>query len=149
MGVLGYPVAHSASPPMHNAAFAHLKMDWAYVPFAVAPGDIGDALRGVRALQMAGVNVTVPLKELVGPFMDDLTPRARLLGSVNTVVNTNGHLAGDSTDGPGFLAALHSAGIVAGPNLRVVVLGAGGSARAVVYALAHAGAHVRLANRQF
>lgn len=147
VGVFGYPVAHSASPSMHNAAFAHLGLDFAYVPFAVAPEAIGDALRGVRALDMAGVNITVPLKELVPAFMDDLTPRARLLGAVNTVVNRDGHLFGDSTDGPGFIAALEHAGVAVGPNLRVVVLGAGGSARAVVYALAHAGATVMLANR--
>lgn len=147
VGVFGYPVAHSASPPMHNAAFAHLGLDWVYVPFAVAPESIGDALRGVRAMEMAGVNVTVPLKELAPAFMDDLTPRARLLGAVNTVVNTNGRLIGDSTDGPGFVAALEHAGATVGPNLRAVVLGAGGSSRAVVYALAHAGASVVLANR--
>ena len=147
VGVFGYPVAHSASPPMHNAAFAHLGLDFAYVPFAVAPDLLADALQGVRALDMAGVNITVPLKELAAPLMDDLSPRARLLGAVNTVVNQNGKLRGDSTDGPGFIAALASAGVQAGPSLRVVVLGAGGSARAVVLALAEAGAHVAVANR--
>ena len=147
IGVFGYPVAHSASPPMHNAAFAALGLDFAYVPFAVAPDLLADALQGVRALDMAGANITVPLKELAASLMDELTPRARLLGAVNTVVNRNKHLTGDSTDGPGFLAALADAGKEAGPNLRAVVLGAGGSARAVVYALAHAGAHVLIANR--
>ncbi len=147
VGVLGYPVAHSASPPMHNAAFAQLGLDWAYIPLAVAPETIGDALRGVRAFHMAGVNVTVPLKELVAPFLDELTPRAKLLGAVNTVVNRDGKLFGDSTDGPGFIAALAHANLAVGPTTRAVVLGAGGSARAVVYALAELGAHVTLANR--
>jgi shikimate dehydrogenase len=146
VGVLGYPVRHSASPPMHNAAFAALGMDWVYVPFTVAPENIGAALAGVRALGMAGVNVTVPLKERVAPHLDGITERARAVGAVNTVAHEDGRLLGDSTDGPGFLAALETAGV--NPDGRtVVVLGAGGSARSVVYALAGAGARVIVANR--
>lgn len=147
VGVFGYPVRHSASPPMHNAAFAALGMDWVYAPFTVAPGDIGAAIAGVRALGMAGVNVTVPLKERVAPFLDAITERARIVGAVNTVVNAGGRLLGDSTDGPGFLAALAHAGVSAGTGRRIVVLGAGGSARAVITALAEAGAEVVVANR--
>ncbi len=147
VGVLGYPVRHSASPPMHNAAFAHLGLDWAYAPFTVAPDDIEAALAGVRALGMAGVNVTVPLKELVTPHLDDVTETARVLGSVNTVVNQNGRLYGHSTDGEGFLQALATRGVPDVAGKRIVVLGAGGSARAVVYALARAGAHIVIANR--
>jgi shikimate dehydrogenase len=146
VGVFGYPVRHSASPPMHNAAFKARGLDWVYVPFEVAPENLGVALAGVRALGMAGVNVTVPLKEQVAPFLDEVTERARLIGSVNTVVNENGRLSGDSTDGPGFLAALGEAGVEAAGR-KVVVLGAGGSARAVVHALAEAGAQVVVANR--
>jgi len=147
VGVFGYPVRHSASPPMHNAAFAHLGLDFAYAPFAVAPEAIGAALAGVRALGMAGVNITVPLKELVLPHLDDASDTARALGSVNTVVNRDGELWGHSTDGDGFLKALAVAGVSTVAGLRVVVLGAGGSARAVVYALARAGAQVVVANR--
>jgi shikimate dehydrogenase len=147
VGVFGYPVKHSASPPMHNAAFAALGLDWAYVPFTVAPEQVGTALAGVRALGLRGVNVTVPLKELVPPHLDELTTRARALGVVNTVVNEGGRLRGDATDGPGLLAALAHGGATVGPGTRVVVLGAGGSARAVVYALAEAGASVIVANR--
>jgi shikimate dehydrogenase len=146
-GVFGYPVRHSASPAMHNAAFGALGLDWAYVPFEVAPEDIGAALAGVRALGMAGVNVTVPLKELVPPHLDGLTDRAAALQAVNTVIHRDGRLIGDSTDGPGFLAALGYAGFTAGPGTRAVVLGAGGSARAVVLALLDAGATVVVANR--
>lgn len=146
-GVFGYPVKHSASPAMHNAAFDALGMDWAYAPFEVAPENLRAALSGVRAMGMAGVNVTVPLKELVAPHLDSLSPRARLLGAVNTVVNTDGHLAGDTTDGPGFAAALVHAGVFVGPETNAVVLGAGGSARAVVHALLEAGAAVTIANR--
>lgn len=146
VGVFGYPVKHSASPPMHNAAFAALGMDWVYVPFTVAPEAIEAALAGVRALGLAGVNVTVPLKELIAPHLDDVSLRARAIGAVNTVVNDNGRLLGDSTDGPGFLAALAAADVVVAGS-TVVVLGAGGSARAIVYALAEAGARVVVANR--
>jgi shikimate dehydrogenase len=148
VGVFGYPVRHSASPPMHNAAFAALGLDWAYVPFTVAPGGIADALAGVRALGLRGVNVTVPLKELIPPLMDDLTPRAQALGAVNTVVFAeDGRLRGDSTDGPGFLAAVAYGGLALRPGMRAVVLGAGGSARAVAYALAETGVRVTVANR--
>lgn len=146
VGVFGYPVTHSASPPMHNAAFAALGMDWVYVPFTVAPEGIAAALAGVRALGIVGVNVTVPLKELIAPHLDSITERARRIGSVNTVAHEAGTLRGDSTDGPGFLNALRAAGVTAAGR-TVVVLGAGGSARAVVYALAEAGARVRVANR--
>jgi shikimate 5-dehydrogenase len=146
-GVFGYPVRHSASPPMHNAAFAALGIDAAYVPFEVAPERLGEALAGVRALGLLGVNVTVPLKELVAPHLDAVSERAKAIGAVNTVVNRDGTLFGDSTDGPGFLRALATEGVTVEPGSRVVVLGAGGSARAVVYALADAGADVTVANR--
>ncbi len=147
VGVMGYPVKHSASPAMHNAAFATLGMDWAYVPFEVAPENISAALAGIRALNLAGVNVTVPLKELIPPFMDELTDRARLLGSVNTVIHREGRLIGDSTDGPGFIAALAYEGLILKPGDKVVVLGAGGSSRAVVRALLEAGSNIVIANR--
>jgi shikimate dehydrogenase len=147
VGVFGYPVKHSASPAMHNAAFAALGLDWVYVPFEVAPENIGAALAGVRALNLAGVNVTVPLKELVPPHLDRLIGRAELLGAVNTVIHREGQLLGDSTDGPGFLAALAQEGVTVGPGSQVVVLGAGGSSRAVVQELVSQGATVLLANR--
>ena len=148
VGVLGWPVAHSASPAMHNAAFAALGLPFVYVPFAVAPGDVEAALAGVRALGLAGVNVTVPHKENIASHLDTVSDRARAIGSVNTIVNDDGRLVGDSTDGPGFLAALAHAGAGDLRGQTIVVLGAGGSARAVVYALAaDAGANVVVANR--
>ena len=149
VGVLGYPVAHSVSPQMHNAAFAAAGLNWAYIALPVPPAHIGAALEGVRALGLRGVNVTVPLKELVPPYMDTLSPTARAIGAVNTVVvNPDGSLHGDSTDGAGLLAALETGGADAtGPGARVVVLGAGGSARAVVYAFLLRGASVVVANR--
>jgi shikimate dehydrogenase len=121
-------------------------MDWVYVPFEVAPDRLGAALDGVRALGIAGVNLTVPLKERALPFLDEVGERARQIGAVNTVVNDDGRLFGDSTDGPGFLSALDAEGIALAGS-KAVVLGAGGSARAVVHALASSGARVSIANR--
>lgn len=147
VGVFGWPVKHSASPAMHNAAFATLGLDWVYVPFAVAPDTIASALHGVRALNIAGVNVTVPLKELVPPYLDSISPMAKIIGSVNTIVHRDGHLHGESTDGAGLLAALEYAGLTVNSQTHAVVLGAGGSAKAVVRALLEAGATVTVANR--
>lgn len=147
VGVWGWPVRHSASPPMHNAAFEALQLDWAYVPFAVPPERIADAVAGIRALGLRGVNVTVPLKELVPPYLDSLTARAARLGAVNTIINDNGHLTGDSTDGRGFLAALREVDALPTPGTRAIVLGAGGSARAVADALRETGIAVTIANR--
>lgn len=146
-GVWGWPVKHSASPAMHNAAFAELAADLVYVPFAVSPDRLAEAVAGVRALGIVGVNVTVPLKELVGPHLDRLTERAARLGAVNTLYWQDDQLYGDSTDGPGILAALSSEGVVVDTTTKAVVLGAGGSARAVVDALVQAGAQVLVANR--
>ena len=145
--VWGCPVTHSASPVMHNAAFHATGFDGVYIACAVHPDQVREAVAGVRALNLLGVNVTVPLKELVLPLLDAVSERATAIGAVNTIVNRDGTLWGDSTDGPGFLAALESAGVPADAQARFVVLGAGGSARAVVYALAERGATVVVANR--
>ena len=142
VGLIGWPVSHSVSPPMHNAAFAALGLDWCYVPMPVRPepsGRIGQALRGLRALGLRGANVTVPHKQAVMPYLDRLTPAAQAIGAVNTiVVQEDGVLLGDNTDARGFVADLRAqSGDPAGK--RVVLLGAGGSARAVLYGLADAG----------
>jgi len=147
VGIIGDPVAHSRSPAMHNAAFAALKLDWVYVPFPVASRDVAEAVAAVRALGLAGLNVTVPHKEAVLPHCDTLTPLARRVGAVNTIVNRDGRLLGDNTDVYGFAQTLR------GARLRMrgrhaIVLGAGGAARAVLAALAESGAaRITLANR--
>jgi shikimate dehydrogenase len=151
VGVIGWPVSHSVSPAMHNAAFAALGLDWCYVPLPVpvAPADrIGEAVRGLRALGLRGANVTVPHKQAVMPHLDRLSPAAEAIGAVNTiVVEPDGSLLGDNTDAPGFVADLREHGIDPAGK-RVLVLGAGGSARAVVYGLAEAGCRsVAIANR--
>lgn len=145
--VWGWPVKHSASPAMHNAAFTALGLDVVYVPFEVAPERLAAAVEGVRAMRLTGVNVTVPHKERVGAYLDGLTERAVRLGAVNTLYWDGDRLCGDSTDGEGFLAALAHAGASPTPGSRAVVLGAGGSARAVVDALVQAGVQVVVANR--
>ncbi len=148
-GVIGWPVSHSLSPAMHNAAFAALGLDWVYVPLPVAPEQVEAAVRGLIALGFAGANVTVPHKAAVVPFMDELTPIAAAIGAVNTiVVRADGSLLGDSTDGVGFMADLQSQIANRKSQIKqVIVLGAGGAARAVVYALAEAGATVAVVNR--
>lgn len=151
VGLFGYPVSHSVSPAMHNAAFAELGMDWCYLPLPVPtePAErIGEAIRGLRAMGFRGANVTVPHKQNVMPYLDWLTPDAKAIGAVNTIiVEGDGTFTGDNTDAPGFIADLRANHVVP-KGKRVAVLGAGGSARAVVYGLAEAGAHeIMLFNR--
>lgn len=139
-GVMGDPVRHSLSPAIHNAAFQALDLDWVYVAFPVAAGQAGDAIAAVRTLGIAGLSVTMPHKHDVLPALDDLSSTARTLQAVNTVHRVGDALAGDNTDGAGFLDALrHDEGFDPA-RTRAVVLGAGGAARAVVLALAGAGA---------
>ncbi len=201
VGLLGWPVSHSLSPRLHNAAYAALGLGWTYVPLPTRPERIGDAVRGLAALGFAGANVTVPHKEAVVPFLDELSPTARAIGAVNTIiVREDGSLFGESTDGAGFMADLAehgvpgwltskspteaSAGLHApreqpanpkgdwrtastpegslriqteggverlpgpvAPCYRVLLIGAGGAARAIAYALLAAGASVAVVNR--
>ena len=147
-GIFGCPVGHSLSPAMHNAAFASLGLNWVYLPFEVGPKGLPAAVEAVRALNMAGVNVTVPHKQQAAALVDQLSPAAGLSGAVNTIVNRGGVLHGHNTDGEGFLRALEEeAGLraEAGPAL---ILGAGGAARAVAAALALNGSpEIIVANR--
>ena len=145
-GVIGDPVSHSRSPAMHNAAFAALGLDWCYVPLLVKAERFAAALRGLVALGFVGANVTIPHKERAAVLADELSEAARAVGAVNTLTVQGERLLGDNTDVGGTLRALDEAGVrVAG--CRAVVLGAGGAARGVAYALAQARAAVTLANR--
>jgi shikimate dehydrogenase len=147
VGIIGDPIAHSRSPAIHNAAFAALGLDWVYVAFPVPRGRGAAAVDAVRALGLAGLNVTMPHKAAAADACDELSDAARALESVNTVVHREGTLFGDSTDGGGLLAALGDEGVnVAGAH--VLVLGAGGAARAIVHALGGAGARVTVAARR-
>ncbi len=131
--LIGNPVHHSLSPALHNAAFAAARLNLAYVAFRVE--DVENALRGARALGIRGLSVTIPHKVAVIEHLDELDPLAARIGSVNTIVNRDGRLVGHTTDGLGALAALRAAD--ADPRGRdVVILGAGGSARAIAMTLA-------------
>lgn len=138
--VIGDPARHSLSPALHNAAFAALGLDWVYLAFDVKRGDAVRALDAMRTLGIDGYSVTMPHKTDVARSVDELSPAAAALDAVNCVVNRDGHLVGHNTDGAGFVRGLrHDAGLEV-KGLRCVVLGAGGAARAVVRALADAGA---------
>lgn len=146
VGLFGWPVEHSVSPPMHNAAFRVLGLPWCYVPFAVHPDDLAAALAGARALGLRGINATVPHKQALLPLMDALTPAARAIQAVNTVLFEPGRTRGHNTDAEGFARALRDEGLAL-QGAHALVLGAGGAARAVCYALATAGARVTVLNR--
>ena len=146
-GVLGDPVDHSLSPAMHNAAFAATGLPHLYLRYRVPAARLADAVREARALRMGGLNLTVPLKEAVLPLLDALTPEAERIGAVNTLIlGADGkRILGDNTDGRGFLHALGRVRLAGAP---AVVIGAGGSARAVGTAIARAGcARIVIANR--
>lgn len=143
---MGFPVEHSLSPAMHNAAFRRLGLDYCYVAFSVRPDGLEDAIRGVRALGLRGVNVTVPHKERVVPLLDEVDDEAALIGAVNTVVNDQGVLRGFNTDGRGFMQSLAEAGIAAAGK-RALLIGAGGAARAVGASLCREASEVILYNR--
>ncbi|MHB0999314.1 MAG: shikimate dehydrogenase [Armatimonadota bacterium] len=146
VGLFGHPVQHSCSPAIHNAAFKELGLNFIYVPFDVHPDDLAAAVHGIKAMGIVGVNVTIPHKNHAGEYLDWVSDDARMIGSVNTIHNDDGVLKGYSTDGQGFIKALESAGkSPAGSN--AVVMGAGGAARATVYALVKAGASVTIINR--
>lgn len=142
VGLLGWPTSHSLSPPMQNAGFAALGLDWAYVPLPTPPELLGDAVRGLRAMRFGGANVTIPHKQAVLALCDELDDVARAAGSVNTLVFDGGRILGSSTDGDAVTAQIDADG------RRALVLGAGGAALAVVEALERAGAEVTTASRR-
>lgn len=147
VGIFGDPVEHSLSPRMHNAAFHALGLDYVYVPFRPQARTIGAAVEAIRALDLVGVNVTVPFKGDVVPHLDRVSDTARAVGAVNTIVHRDGRLFGDNTDVPGFTAAVSAAGVRL-RGTRVLVIGAGGAARGVVHALLSGGAtEIVVANR--
>jgi len=145
--LIGDPVSHSISPAMHNAAFKELGLDYIYLPFRVKPESLNDSLKGLRALGIAGFNVTIPHKVAIMPLLDKLDPLAEKIGAVNTVLNNKGVLKGFNTDGPGFIAALKTSGIEP-DGKKVVLLGAGGAARAIAFSLAESGAYISILNRR-
>lgn len=161
LGLTGFPLSHSLSPKIHTAAFQACGLQGDYSLFPVSPDDkqgLADLLARVRANQIQGLNVTIPHKQTVIPLLDELTPTAKAIGAVNTIYRRDNKLVGDNTDAPGFLFDLkkflaQSPSPVLGEGLGVrgksaLIVGAGGSARAVVYALLHDGWNVTLAARR-
>lgn len=134
IGILGWPVEHSLSPLMHNAAFIAAELDYIYIPLPVKPEDLGEAIKGLRVMGFFGANVTIPHKVAVMQYLDKIDYSAQLVGAVNTIVIRNGRCIGYNTDAEGFVQSLQTKNVtIAGK--RAVLLGAGGAARAVACGL--------------
>jgi shikimate dehydrogenase len=146
-GIIGDPIEHTMSPVMHNAAFRQMGVDYLYVPFKVKQEELAKAIDGVKALNIRGLNVTIPHKVAVIQFLDKLDHLAEKIGAVNTIVNDNGVLTGYNTDGAGFLQALLEKGIEPREK-NTVILGAGGASRAISFSLADRGANLVILNRR-
>jgi shikimate dehydrogenase len=140
LGLIGYPLGHSVSPSMHQAAFAHLGIDARYELWETEQGALSQAVAGLREDAKLGANVTIPYKEVVIPLLDGVDDAVDEIGAVNTVVKRDGKLVGHNTDAGGFLRSLRQEGGFDPAGKRAVVIGAGGAARAVSFALANAGA---------
>src|SRR6266508_232716 len=154
LGLMGYPLSHSLSPQIHTAALQSCQLDGEYSLFPIHPDDkqgLKDLLSRIRSGEIHGLNVTIPHKQNVIPFLDELTPTAKSIGAVNTIYLRNDKLIGDNTYAPGFLADLEkflNTEARRHGDLNALVLGAGGSARAVVYALVTDGWDVTIAARR-
>lgn len=118
LGLIGTPVEHSKSPAMYNHCFAKYGLDWAYLAFDISPEKAGDAVQAIRTLHMRGANVTMPCKNAVIPYLDELTPAARAIQAVNTIVNDNGRLVGHNTDGCDILSNATRVGMAPYENVR-------------------------------
>jgi shikimate dehydrogenase len=136
IGIIGHPLRHTLSPLIHNLALECLGLDFCYVPFDVEPGSLAKAVAGLRALGLKGVNVTIPHKESIIPLLDEVSDEARVLGAVNTIHISGQSACGHNTDARGFLSSWDEEAVVALQDARALVLGAGGSARAIYHALA-------------
>ncbi|MCG9129536.1 shikimate dehydrogenase [Candidatus Poribacteria bacterium] len=148
VGVIGSPINHSRSPQMHNAAFLKAELDYVYVPFHVSANEIHQAINGFKAINVVGINVTLPHKQSVIPFLTTISREAELIGAVNTLTFTEDGIHGENTDAPGFIKAMNENNVPIPIGKDVVVLGAGGSARAIVVALALAGVNsITIVNR--
>ena len=145
-GVIGDPIEHTLSPIMHNAAFKALKLDFAFLAFKVKAADVEKAVSGMRALGIHGLNVTMPHKSAVINYLDEVDQAAKAIGSVNTILNKDGRLFGFNTDGVGALQALRENGVEP-RGKKVLLLGAGGAARAIAYTLAREADELVILNR--
>jgi shikimate dehydrogenase len=138
-GIIGYPLTYTISPAIHNRAFEKLGLDICYIPLVVEPKNLVKAVLGLKALNFIGFNVTMPHKETILPLLDELSEEVRLIQAINTVVVKDNKLFGHNTDGQGFLSSLREIRIDS-VGKKIVIIGAGGAARAVTVALAREGA---------
>lgn len=144
--VIGNPIEHTLSPIMHNAAFEALKLDYVFLAFKVKPAQVEAAVNGMRALNMRGLNVTMPHKSTVINYLDRVDLSAQIVNSVNTILNKENLLFGFNTDGVGALKALRENGVEP-KGRKVLLLGAGGAARAIAYTLAKEADELAILNR--
>jgi len=145
-GVIGDPIEHTLSPTIHNAAFNHLELDFVFLAFRVKAADLENAIRGMRGLGIHGLNVTMPHKSTVIGYLDEVDSTVKFLGSANTVLNKNGKLSGFNTDGAGALKALRENGTELSEK-KVLLLGAGGAAKAIAFSLAKEVEELAILNR--
>ncbi len=145
-GVIGDPIEHTLSPIMHNAAFEALKLDYVFLAFKVKPSEVGNAISGMRALTIHGLNVTMPHKNAVIKYLDEVDPAGKVIASANTILNKDGRLLGFNTDGVGALNALEQNGVEP-RGKKVLLLGAGGAAKAIAYTLLQEADELVILNR--
>jgi len=138
-GVMGYPVAHSLSPVFQNAAYEHLGLRYVYVPLEVKPESLANAIKGIKACNFRGVNLTIPHKKEAVRYLDEISEESGRLGVVNTIINDQGRLRGDITDGLGFIRSLKQDGGFNPKGKNVFIFGAGGASYAISGALAREG----------
>lgn len=135
IGLIGNPVKHSKSPLMHNSMFDKLNLKYQYLAFNVMQNDLERAINGIKALNMKGANVTIPHKVEAMKFLDEISDEASQIGAVNTIVNHDGKLIGYNTDGEGYLKSLIGETAISLKGKKIMILGAGGAARAIAYTL--------------
>ncbi|MFC1771526.1 shikimate dehydrogenase, partial [Candidatus Margulisiibacteriota bacterium] len=135
IGIIGNPVEHSASPIMHNTILQQLGLNYVYIPLPTKRTEVHQALTAIKTFNFSGINVTIPFKEQVIPFLDQLDPLANKIGAVNTIINKAGKLIGYNTDGTGFVYALTKDYKYDLTNKSVAILGSGGSAKSISFAL--------------
>ncbi|HUK85066.1 MAG TPA: shikimate dehydrogenase [Candidatus Acidoferrum sp.] len=145
-GLIGYPIEHTLSPVMQNAAFEALELDYVFLAFKVKTAEVEKAINGMRALNIHGLNVTMPHKKAVVKYLDEIDPTAKTVDSVNTILNKDGKLFGFNTDGVGALNALEQNGVKL-RGKKVLLLGAGGAAKAIAYTLSQEAETLTILNR--
>ncbi len=144
--VIGHPIEHSMSPIMHNAALKELSLDYVYIAFNIPPNDLKKAVLGFKMFNIKGINVTIPYKETIIPYLDEIDPLAEKIGAVNTIKNEGKYLIGKNTDASGAKRALLDAGCEI-TGKKALILGAGGAAKAVSFAISEDLDAVYIANR--